>query len=102
MAVTVFTFGKEVGEMARGADRKRRGAAEWQALVKLQEASGLSRVAFCQQEGIGRASFDQWRRRLATRSVGGQFVELAVPREGGGDWEVELTLPAGMVLRLRG
>ena len=88
--------------MATGAGRRRRSESEWQALVKRQEASGVSGAAFCRQEGISRASFEKWRRRLASRSEAGQFVELAVPRQGAERWEVELTLPGGGILRIRG
>ena len=102
VAVTDFTFRKEVGEMAKEEGRRRRSESEWRALVARQEKSGLSRAAFCRQEGISRQSFEQWRRRRESRSVSGQFVELAVPREGGGRWEVELALPGGGVLRIRG
>jgi hypothetical protein len=102
LAVTVFAFRKEAERMTKGTDRRRRSESEWRALVERQKASGLSQIEFCQQEGIARSTFEVWRRRIASRSVAGQFVELAMPGEGGGEWEVELTLPLGMVLRLRG
>jgi hypothetical protein len=66
-----------------------------------QVASGLSRKVFCEREGIPRSSFETWRRRLASGAKGTPFVD--VTRAAGPDrWEVELALPGGVVLRLRG
>jgi hypothetical protein len=80
----------------------RRGAAAWQAVVDRQAASGVSRKVFCEREGIPRSSFETWRGRLAARAAEARFVALVpAPAEGPG-WDVELSLPGGVTLRLRG
>lgn len=88
--------------MARRAKRSRRDAGGWQGLMDQQAASGLSRKAFCEREGIVRSSFESWRRRLASRSAAGGFVELTVPADVAKGWNVEIELPGGVLFRIRG
>ncbi len=45
--------------------RQRRDASAWRALVSGFEQSGLSVAQFCEQHGIGAASFYHWRSRLS-------------------------------------
>ena len=47
---------------------------KWQALLAEQSASGLSKKAFCEREGINAATFYYWQRRLSEH----------VPDEGAG------------------
>jgi hypothetical protein len=85
--------------------RVRRSASEWEQILERQEASGLSQLAFCRQEGISPASFAQRRARRSvpsTRST--PFVEWHVPQSGSHalqPGEMELVLPGGVRLRLR-
>ena len=65
------------------ARRVRRNAAEWQRIITQQQSSGQGPRAFCEQHGIGVASFYAWRRRLgaggeSTGEAGSDcgFVEL--------------------------
>jgi hypothetical protein len=88
--------------MARRAKRARRDAASWQGVMEQQAASGLSRQAFCEREGLVRSSFESWRRRLASRSAAGGFVELTAPAEASKRWDVEIELPGGVLFRVRG
>lgn len=88
--------------MARRAKRARRDAAAWQGLMEQQAASGVSRKAFCEREGISRSSFESWRRRLASRAAAGGFVELTAPAEPSKSWDVEIELPGGVLFRVRG
>lgn len=44
----------------------RRTREQWQALVEKQAASDLSAPRFCDQQGIGYASFCSWRKRLSS------------------------------------
>lgn len=44
--------------------KKHRPPEQWQALVDQQRDSGLSATQFCKQEGVGYASFCNWRKRL--------------------------------------
>lgn len=87
--------------MVRKQIRVRRGAAGWQAVIDRQVASGVSRKAFCEREGIPRSSFETWRRRLASRAAL-PFVELAPGAASVTGWDIELQLPGGVVLRMRG
>jgi transposase-like protein len=48
------------------ARRQRRDASAWRALVSGFEQSGLSVWQFCEQHGIGAASFYRWRSRLSS------------------------------------
>ena len=80
----------------------RRSAAEWRALIDRRERSGLSRLAFCREEGVPRTSLEKWERRLAVASSSGRFVELTRGPEAAGIWELEVRLPDGAILRFRG
>jgi len=52
---------------------------KWQALLAEQSASGLSKKAFCEREGINAATFYYWQRRLAEpaseKTVGFQRIQ---------------------------
>lgn len=55
--------------------------AAMRSLVERWQSSGLSKSAFCRQEGISQATFYYWQRKLRTISVpadltGEGFVEL--------------------------
>ena len=85
--------------------RARRSEAEWRALSARFEASGQNRAAFCAEQGVVLSSFGRWWRKLRSPSrrqaavvADPVFVELAP--EGDPQWEVELKLGAGVVLRL--
>jgi len=62
--------------------RKYRSADQWQSLILQWQDSRLSAKAFCQQHGLGYASFCQWRKRLTREeadlsSESGDFVDLS-------------------------
>jgi hypothetical protein len=81
--------------------RVRRTESEWRSIVARQERSGMSKVAFCQRSKLSRASFRQWKQRLAERESPA-FVEWVTPEVVGAESagaEFELTLPGGAVLR---
>ena len=90
---------------------KRRTPEQWQALVDQQRDSGLSAMQFCKQQGIGYASFCNWRRRLSHEPTGESagsgeagFLDLsslmdASPSSGPG-WNIVLSLGNGVELRL--
>ena len=52
--------------------RLHRTAAQWHALIRQFETSGLSRAAFCREQNLSYPSFCLWHNRLA-----GQRAELA-------------------------
>jgi hypothetical protein len=98
----------------------RRGARAWVEILQRQRESGLSEAAFCAAEGLVLSTLQRWRRVLGARQgarasgaspeAGGEalFAPLSLAgadavqavRRGGGDWQVELELGAGVVLRL--
>jgi hypothetical protein len=51
---------------------------QWRQRLERQPASGLSIVAFCQQEGVSEATFHAWKRKLhgpsSTRHSSGEAV----------------------------
>lgn len=81
----------------------RRGEPEWRRLVARFEASRLDAVSFCERESISLSSLQRWRRRLREADQDG-FVEIPVPglTTSASQWSLEVELPNGVVLRLRG
>lgn len=85
----------------------RRDRAQWQALLAEQASSGLTQTVFCAQHAIPVSTFGYWKRKLAREGDGrdislGSFIELSSHGDGTDeDWEIELELGKGMVLRLR-
>ena len=81
-----------------------RGAAWWRALMADFESWDGSQFSFCKARGVSLKTFQGWRRKLGltARSGAGKpggFVEIATAP--GPDWDVELSLGDGVVLRLR-
>jgi hypothetical protein len=67
-------------------------------MVELQEKSGQSVRVFCQERGLGEASFYSWRKRLRKGiSVGFALVE---PKTTVKDGLIELVLSSGDRLRI--
>ena len=93
--------------MATGQQkRKRRDAGQWKAILERFDAGSTSVEAFCRLESISAASFYQWRKRLC--GGGDQLAEAESPPfvdlgavGGQPDWDLELELGGGVVLRLR-
>ena len=97
--------------------RTRRSAIEWRRLIEMQAASGLSQNAFCAQQGLSRATFGYWKRKLRQAEstqgpVGGgeanasDWIDVSALLGGaaappGGSWQIELDLGNGLCLRLR-
>ena len=93
--------GSVMRQTAQG--RVQRSAAEWRAIMVRYERSGLQQGAFCTREGIALHTFKKHYRHYKEGALpSGQFVEvspLAPPRQG---WELDLTLPNGVRLYVRG
>jgi len=82
--------------------RVRRTESEWRAIVARYERSGMSEVAFCHKAKLSRASFRNWKERLAGSESPAGFVEWVTPEvveESTARGEFELTFPGGAVLR---
>jgi hypothetical protein len=97
-------WAEEGGWMARQRSRRiHRSREEWRAIVEKFETSGLSTREFCRQEGVGAESLRRWRKRLAA-SAAANFVDVlpATVVAGRSGWELDLELPGGWRLRVRG
>lgn len=83
--------------------RPRRSRAEWAQIIERFDAGTDSVSAFCRSEGIGVGSFYQWRNTLQTsQAPAPRFIELEAPFASPPvQWQVELDLGDGVVLRLR-
>ena len=81
----------------------RRSAAEWRGIIERYRQSGMGIREFCAQEGVTEHRFEQWYRR-SRRAEHGKGQLLAVPpvAPAAGPWAVQVELPSGVRLRLRG
>ena len=80
-----------------------RSAAEWRAIVARYKRSGLTQAAFCTQEGLALYIFKKHYRSHKEAALRlGQFLEVvpSVPAPKG--WGVEVELPNGGRLWVRG
>jgi hypothetical protein len=82
---------------------RRRSAAEWRGLIERYRQSGLGINECCAQAGVRVRTFEQWYRRTRrAEQRTGQFVEVKPLGTAAGPWAVEVELPNGVRLRLRG
>ena len=80
-----------------------RSAVEWSGIITRYRQSGLGMKAFCEQEGLTLRTFEEWYRRQRRAERGkGQLLELRPPVRAEGPWAVEVELPNGVRLRVRG
>lgn len=89
----------------------RRSTEQWQSLVDQWRQSGHSAKQFCKEQGLGYASFCQWKRRLAqsdekatadeASSPEPSFIDLAsLGASQPGGWHIVLSLGGGVELTL--
>jgi hypothetical protein len=90
--------------------RAQRTRGQWKSLVDEFTTSGLTKTAFCKKNGIATSCLYRWQQVLARQTAMAEFIDItepvaavvsAPPVDGNADWQVELELGAGMVLRLR-
>ena len=92
--------------------RVMRTQRQWKALLSEFNDSGLTRLAFCKKHRIATSSLYRWQQLFAEQSGGASdFVDVtptlsntaatAPAHVRDNDWQVELELGAGIVLRLR-
>jgi len=81
----------------------RRSAEEWQEIFARFARSGLRAAEFCAREGIAKGSFRTWyQRRKPSAPKPAGFLELSPPPGEQRPWEVEVELPGGITVRVRG
>lgn len=81
----------------------RRSVTEWQAICDRFTKSGLGQQEFCQREAIAVGSFKKWYQRCLTQpEQKAAFVELAATPARSEGWTVEVELPSGVRVRVRG
>ncbi len=94
--------------------QRRYGAKGWRKILDRFEESGLTALAFCEQDRISPKSLRRWQLRLsegldqgmvAAKAVHKQskpngFIDLGDLRSGGARYEVRLELGAGIVLSI--
>lgn len=84
---------------------RRRTKAQWAEVFRRFQSSGLSRRVFCQREGLALSSFQRWRSLIGAPEEQGEFVEL-IPSSNAdataAGWTLDLSLPNGASIRLRG
>lgn len=85
----------------------RRTQDQWKALVEQWEKSNKSAREFCDEQGLGYASFCQWRKRLkaiprpASAEPEASFIDLAALSSSvNGGWHIVLSLGNGVELKL--
>ena len=95
----------------RSDGKKFRTESEIRELVSKYKASELTQSRFCELEGIGLSSLHKWLRKYGSSEsivksgsrTPGKFVELKDSRSifaKGSQYQIELELPHGIVLRL--
>ena len=94
----------------RSGRAPRRTHAQWSTLLEQYSQSAQTQTAFCAARGLAISSFTSALRRAREGAVEGApangfvrvVVDSAEQRTPSSSWDVELTLGAGMVLRIRG
>jgi hypothetical protein len=94
---------------ARKAPRTQRTRAQWSALLGRYHDGALTQTAFCEAHDLAISSFTTALRRERKTPAQGEhhdaFVAVLVDSAGEAseapDWDLELTLGAGIVLRMR-
>ena len=95
--------------MMKAADktsRTQRSRAQWSALLERYRDSTLTQTAFCEAHGLAISSFTRALHRERNAAVHSDaFVPVLVDNAGepseAPQWDLELTLGAGIVLRMR-
>lgn len=96
--------------------RRNRSESQWRKLLEQFNTSGLTQAQFCKDHHISSGSFHKWKKRLFASDQDGlpnPFIEVA-PLEQSAiaisepvhpktkqDWDVELELAKGCILRVR-
>ena len=93
------------------AKRIMRSRSQWKALLEAFNTGELTKAAFCKKHRIATSSLYRWQQILSQGTVDTDFIDITEPlsitpapppvHECDNNWQVELALGAGIVLRLR-
>ncbi len=84
--------------------RPRRTKEQWTEILRRFESSGLGPREFCRREDLAPSSLQRWRAQISLAPAV-EFVELtptSTPGTSAASWTLDLSLPNGVCLRLRG
>ncbi len=91
--------------------RVMRTREQWKALLEEFNTCGLTKSAFCKKHQIATSSLYRWQQLFGDPAGDTDFIDVTEPLTNaptshpapvrGNDWQVELELGGGMVLRLR-
>lgn len=91
--------------------RVMRSKAQWKTLLEEFNNSGLTKSAFCKKHRIATSSLYRWQQLFAEHVAPTDFIDVTQPLSStaapalahahDNDWQVELELGAGIILRLR-
>jgi len=95
--------------ISRRRARVMRTQEQWKALLEEFNTSGLTRAAFCKKHRIATSSLYRWQ-QLFEHASDANFIDVTEPLANApkshpapvrdNDWQVELELGGGLVLRL--
>jgi hypothetical protein len=93
----------------RTTSRTRRTRAQWSSLLARYHDGALTQAAFCDAHGLAISSFASALRRERHAPAHSEHLDAFVPvlvdnvgePSEAPDWDLELTLGAGIVLRMR-
>ena len=79
--------------------RNHRSASQWKQIIERWQGSGLSVSQFCRDHTIPTSAFYRWKTKLRQQESRdpASFIQVALPVTQ--DATLELTFPAGHVLR---
>ena len=96
---------------SRRRARVMRTQEQWKALLDEYSTCGLTKSAFCKKHRIATSSLYRWQRLFDDHAGDADFIDVTEPLANAprshsvpvrnNDWQVELELGAGIVLRLR-
>jgi putative transposase len=83
----------------------RRSRTQWQALIDRQPDSGLTIANYCAEHNITVSGFYQWRKKLCgnpeVQSAPSDWLSVShSPSSSEEKWQIELSLPGGVTLRM--
>ena len=84
---------------------------QWKAMLAEYNTSGLTKSAFCKKHRIATSSLYRWQQLFDDHGGDADFIDVTEPLSNApkahpvpvrdNDWQVELELGSGIVLRLR-